>query len=264
MSNQVSVITYSRKLGSPTRKAVMVYFAERASDNGEGIWASKSTMAEAIECGRSTVIRIINEFVSEGLLKVVGSRPCKNGSTVEYAIDIDALKALPLVHATSEKRETRPAVTPVPERDPSQSGTPPVPERDPYPSQSGTQTTIGTTNEPSGARAILCEVLSEETADSYIDHRKAKRAKLTNRAAELIVKKLKGHQDPNGVVEESIANGWTGVFPEKSRAGPSQQSYGYRPSVEQEWQAGARIPSQEIDEMFGEVLPPPGDTARRH
>lgn len=145
MSNKVSVLVYSRKVGSPIRKAVLAYFAERASDNGSGVWASKTTIAAEIECGRSTVIRTINDFVKEGLLVPVGTRPCRNGETVEYAIDLDAIRALPGV----DEAVTRPAAGPVPERDPSQSGTPPVPQRDPYPSRSGTQTIIGTTIEPS-------------------------------------------------------------------------------------------------------------------
>lgn len=62
----------------------------------------------------------------------------------------------------------------------------------------------------------LCTVLSLETATAFADHRKAKRAKLTPRAAQLIAKKLAGHPDPDSVAENSIANGWTGVFPEST------------------------------------------------
>lgn len=65
------------------------------------------------------------------------------------------------------------------------------------------------------AREILLSVLSEEAADAYIEHRRAKRAKLTPQAARLIARKLDGHPNPTAVVEESIANGWTGVFPDK-------------------------------------------------
>ena len=146
MSNKVSVLVYSRRVGSPIRKAVLVYFAERASDNGEGIWASKGSIAAAIECGRSTVIRTIQDFVSEGILVEAGKRSHRNGETIEYRMDLRAIADLPNAKdATAE---------PVPERDRSRSGTspaaepPPVPERDPYPSRSGTQTTIRTTIEP--------------------------------------------------------------------------------------------------------------------
>lgn len=84
----------------------------------------------------------------------------------------------------------------------------------------------GTIIEPSesnGARDALLTVLSPEAADAFIDHRKAKRAKLTVRAAQLIAKDLTHHPNPDAVVEASIKNGWTGVFPEKF-GGPRDQS----------------------------------------
>lgn len=145
VSNKVSVLVYSRRFGSPIRKAVMAYFAERASDNGGGVWASKGTIAAEIECGRSTVIRTINDFVSEGLLRPTGTHPCRNGETVEYAMNLIAITSLPHV----KDGDTSPAAGPVPQRDQSQSGTAPVPQRDPYQSRSGTQTILGTINEPS-------------------------------------------------------------------------------------------------------------------
>ena len=149
MSYLVSTLVYSRRVGSPVRKAVLAYFAERANDNGGGVWASKPTIAASIECGRSTVIRTINDFVAEGILREVGRRPCRGGSTTEYAMNLDAIAMLPSVDDEAPIHETRPAAGPVPEQDPSQSGTPPVPQRDPHPSRSGTQTIIGTIIEPS-------------------------------------------------------------------------------------------------------------------
>ncbi len=132
MSNKVSVLVYSRKIGSPVRKAVLVYFAERASDNGEGIWASKSTIADAIECGRSTVIRTINDLVSEGILRQTGTRKCRTGETIEYAMILTAIAALPKVKSEGGKSESRPGAGPVPERDPTRPGAGPlpVPQRD--------------------------------------------------------------------------------------------------------------------------------------
>ena len=63
-------------------------------------------------------------------------------------------------------------------------------------------------------RRALCEVLSEETADAFIAHRKASKSSLTEHAARLIAKKLRGHPKPDAVVEQSIMNGWKGVFPD--------------------------------------------------
>lgn len=236
MSNKVSVLVYSRKVGSPVRKAVLVYFAERASDGGEGIWASKSTIADAIECGRSTVIRTINEFVAEGILTAVGTRKHRNGETIEYAMNLAAIEALPTIKDNPSRNNTSPAAELVPEKDRSRPDTPPIPQRDPYPSRSGTQTTNKTIIEPSdsnGARDVLLTVLSPDTADAFIDHRRTKRAKLTVKAAQLIAKDLTHHPNPDAVVEVSIKNGWTGVFPEKF-GGPHDQS---RPHIDRRQQA---------------------------
>lgn len=76
-----------------------------------------------------------------------------------------------------------------------------------------------TIKEPSNkTREALCSVMREETADAFLAHRKAKRQPLTEHAAELIAKKLRNHSDPDAVVENSIMNGWTGVFPDSVQA----------------------------------------------
>lgn len=73
--------------------------------------------------------------------------------------------------------------------------------------------------EPSeSVRDALRAVLSDQMADAFIAHRKAKRAKLTEHAAQLIAAKLAAHPDPDAVVEQSIMNGWTGVFPDRVTA----------------------------------------------
>lgn len=65
------------------------------------------------------------------------------------------------------------------------------------------------------ARAVLCAVFSEGVADDYIAHRKAKRAKMTLKAAELIAKDFAGisQEAADAAALKSIKQGWTGVFP---------------------------------------------------
>jgi hypothetical protein len=127
MSHKVTTLVFSRILGSAVRKGVLSYMADRASDDGRGVWCAKQTIADETEFGRSTVIRTCNEFVAEGLLLVTGGRKCSNGFTVEYALNIDAIRALPVIQ---KKRKGSQGGT-SPDRDPSRSGTPPVPERHP-------------------------------------------------------------------------------------------------------------------------------------
>ena len=71
---------------------------------------------------------------------------------------------------------------------------------------------------------ILGSVMSEDTAQAYVDHRKAKRSKVTEHAASLIAKKLAGNPNADDIVNESILNGWTGIFPERNQEGTKQHA----------------------------------------
>jgi len=88
------------------RKAVMVLLADKASDNGRGIYASKQTMADELCTSKQTVITVIKELQAEGLLMAVGKNKIAAGYTVEYAINVSKLEALPLVkcHADRQSR----------------------------------------------------------------------------------------------------------------------------------------------------------------
>ena len=126
MSNHLITESYKRKLGSVTRLAMMAYLADKASDCGGGIYASKQTMADELDLTKKTVIVTIQGLIADGLLTAVGTKPCANGHTVEYAINVDALLALPLVGCWVRKaRYTGGKSSPVKKRDrsPSVTGT---------------------------------------------------------------------------------------------------------------------------------------------
>lgn len=147
MSWHIVAKVYSRRVGSATRKAILAYFADKASDDGRGVWASKATIAAELEMGRSTVIRTVNDLVSDGILSVTGEHKVKNGATVEYAVNIAAIDRLPkAAKPATDPKDPSHSGTGV-DVDQSQSGTKPVPERDPYPSRSGTQTSLRTSHE---------------------------------------------------------------------------------------------------------------------
>jgi len=162
MSWEVVGLVYRKKLGSHIRKTVLAYLADKASDDGRGIWVSKGNIAKALECGRSTVIRTVNEFVEEGILVPVGRRPCVNGETVEYDISLGVLGGLDDLGGPVPQRDQSTSGT-SPRTDQSRSGTPPVPQRDPYQSRSGTQTSLSTIQEPpSSKKAARATRLSPE------------------------------------------------------------------------------------------------------
>lgn len=59
-------------------------------------------------------------------------------------------------------------------------------------------------------RQALETCLDEEHADAVLDHRKAKRAPLTTRAAQLLAKEFAKCPDANAAADEMLIRGWQG------------------------------------------------------
>jgi biotin operon repressor len=142
MSNHLISAVYKRDLRTPMRKSVMALLADKASDDGAGIYASKQTMADELCCSKQAVLDTIKALMAEGLLIELGTRRAPNGHTIEYGIVVDALDALPLVkcHADREERQrnrstaqTGQRAVPVKKADRSTLLTPPVKQIDPNP-----------------------------------------------------------------------------------------------------------------------------------
>jgi len=94
MSWKVANLCAGRRFGSPVRKQIIMFLADKASDDGSGIWCSKGTIQRHTELGETTVKRTINEFLNEGILIETGRRVCKNGFTVVYRISLAAVRTL--------------------------------------------------------------------------------------------------------------------------------------------------------------------------
>lgn len=87
---------------------------------------------------------------------------------------------------------------------------------------------------------VLPAWLDPDTWDAYTEMRreKGKRAPFTDRARDLIIRKLdrmraEGH-NPNDALAESVMSGWTGVFPPKT---PAQQQRASAPHPDAPWHA---------------------------
>ena len=208
MSWDVQKAVADRRVGSPTKKAILMFFAARASDDGSGIWTAKQKMADQLEMNKRTVQRHIGEMIQSGLISEIGQRSCARGYTIEYRINLVALNELDLTDDT---------VSRVAHDHPTGGTRPPLGVAHDHPnnplkiSQEVTNTPLPPKNK---IFEILCSVMTEESAEAFIDHRRHKRAKLTEKAACLIAKKLHGNPQADTIVERSIMNGWTGVFPE--------------------------------------------------
>lgn len=106
---------------------------------------------------------------------------------------------------------------------------------------------------------------------AYCEMRKAKRAVLTETACQLIGKKLAQHPQADLVVNQSIENGWTGIFPEKVgyAAGQHNSQQGNRSAVDSVKQAiaarevAAGAAGQPLAEDDRDVRPPLDGEFRR-
>ncbi|WP_175582277.1 hypothetical protein [Phaeobacter sp. HF9A] len=94
MSWEVAKRCNERKFGSASRKQVIMFLADKASDDGEGVYCSKHSIAKFTELSLATVKRIIRDFASEGILVQTGERDCDFGYTNEYRICLEAVSRL--------------------------------------------------------------------------------------------------------------------------------------------------------------------------
>jgi len=120
MCKHLVSLVYKKRAGSSVRKAVLGYMADRASEDGEGIYTSKGRIARETEFSHSAVKKAIREFVSEGLAVVTGERKHANGTTTIYALKKAAIEALPDL-----QKGTTSCVTPSSENPGAQSSSDP-------------------------------------------------------------------------------------------------------------------------------------------
>ena len=68
MSNLVSNLIQTKKVGSLTKKAILMYMADKASDDGSGIWVSKANMAADLEMTDRAVRIHIKDMIAMGII----------------------------------------------------------------------------------------------------------------------------------------------------------------------------------------------------
>ncbi|MDB4111388.1 hypothetical protein N9571_02350 [Yoonia sp.] len=94
MSWRIANECAERRFGSAARKQIIMFLADKASDDGSGIWCSKGTIQRHTELSESTVKRTIIDFLREGILIETGRRHCKNGYTVIYRIVLERVASM--------------------------------------------------------------------------------------------------------------------------------------------------------------------------
>jgi len=130
MSNKISNLVQTKKIGSLTKKAILMYMADKASDDGSGIWVSKKNMAADLEMTDRAVRIHIKDMIAMGVLVEAGQRQCKTGYTVDYTINVDVVGSLGSTREASEQNAPLNDVHPYP----CMSFTPTPEPRSPKPS----------------------------------------------------------------------------------------------------------------------------------
>lgn len=200
----MSAIFESETLG-PTERLILLALADHADDSGR-CYPSMGRLSRRTGLSERAIQTNVKKLTATGYLTVV------TGGGKGHA-------NLYFVSANPSVAEDKPRSICTPQEMHPAAGAPQTPQQVPVNPAAGAPEPSRTIKEPSEeereALAVLFSVMSQQSAFAFVAHRKAKRAKLTVHAAELIAAKLRGHHDPDAVVNETIMNGWTGIFPEK-------------------------------------------------
>ena len=207
----MSAVFESKALG-PVQRLVMLALADHADDQGR-CYPSNARLCERTGLSERAVRQNIRALEDGGFLTVqIGAG--QSGSNLYLVSPSGAADAPRHEMPPGTKRPTPRHVVP-----PSGAADAPKPSRTIIePSRDRKRSAA----EYSGILLALCDVVSVDTAEAFIEHRRAKGSKLTLKAAQLTADKVRGHPEPDAVLLNSIANGWTGVFPEKTKAKGSQ------------------------------------------
>tara|TARA_R100001509_G_scaffold157813_1_gene122318 strand:- start:40 stop:801 length:762 start_codon:yes stop_codon:yes gene_type:complete len=208
MSNLVSNLVQTKKVGSNTQKSILMYMADKASDDGTGIWVSKKNMAADLEMAIRTLQTNIRDMVSSGIITEAGQKKHKNGYTVDYTLNLERIGTL------QNTREPHAIAAP-------------MQEMHPYPRSTCTRTHAGDAPKPliepsielNNIKEILSAWLVEDNAaESFIKYRKQIKKPLTVTAAQRLANKLRLIFIADGSPEDALATaeekGWQSIEPD--------------------------------------------------
>ncbi|KMN20272.1 helix-turn-helix domain-containing protein [Pseudomonas weihenstephanensis] len=211
MSMELMVKAMKTKVGNPLRKLVLIKLADNANDVGE-CWPSYQHIADQCEIGRSTVKVHIRELEKCGLLRREFRRKGELNQSNLFHLSLNSGSGAALPGAgdnpgggAGAAPRTSHSFEPV--KEPVKEPVAKAPSRKKSKAEKFDPLTAKPTNVSATAWADWCQ------------HRKEIRKSLTATTCARQAKTLAGHHDADAVINQSISNGWTGLFPEKVVAG---------------------------------------------
>lgn len=175
MSVRLIADLLNREYGNVTIRMLLIALAGHANDDGSSVYPSVSTLALEAGISPDTVRRSIKVLKRDGLLELVGKKPCRYGHTHEYRLNLSAIRALPVIARVRARHEPAPRTAlPLVQCDPSQLAgprtAPPNPSQDAsQPCQESTPSSSGWREHPWMKR--IFEVAGPGLADPAKDYR---------------------------------------------------------------------------------------------
>jgi len=218
------------KVGNPLRKLVLIKLADNASDQGE-CWPSYQHIADQCEIDRSTVRKHIKHLEAQGLVRIENREGPKGNSTNLYYLTLrnPAGQNSTPVGPESTGVGQQPTGGVGPESTRTSHSFEPVTE----PVEQTVASAPSAKKKATKFDPMTCKPsnVSEQTWADWCQHRKEIRKPLTATTCAKQAKTLAGHHAPDAVINQSISNGWTGLFPEKvlpgTQANGSSRHHGF-------------------------------------
>lgn len=222
MSMNLMVQAMKAKVGNPLRKLVLIKLADNANDDGE-CWPSYKHIADQCEIARSTVKAHIKQLEKDGFLCIEHRKEGALNKTNLFRLTIARGRA----GADPVGREpTGGRAAADPGRAAADRGGGAA--ADPKPVTSKNQSRNQSKNH--GADA-LPDWLPQAAWANFVAFRKKVRKPLTDRAAVLAIQKLdqlrQQGNPPALVIDQSILNGWAGLFPLKGHPAARPERTGF-------------------------------------
>lgn len=221
MSMELMVKAMKTKVGNPLRKLVLIKLADNASDQGE-CWPSYQHIADQCEIDRSTVRKHIKHLEAQGLVRIENREGPKGNSTNLYYLTLRNPVGQNSTPVGPESTGVGPQPTPPvgPESTRTSHSFEPVTE----PVEQTVAAAPSAKKKAPKFDPMTCKPtnVSEQTWADWCQHRKEIRKPLTATTCAKQGKTLAGHHAPDAVINQSISNGWTGLFPDKVLPGAQQ------------------------------------------
>ncbi|MEB3843959.1 helix-turn-helix domain-containing protein [Pseudomonas guariconensis] len=230
MSMELMVKAMKTKVGNPLRKLVLIKLADNANDMGE-CWPSYQHIADQCEIGRSTVKVHIRELEKSGLLRREFRRKGELNQSNVFHLALNG-GAAPAPGGGAGDNPPGAGDNPG-----GGAGAAPRTSHSFEPVTEPVEQTVAAA--PSAKKKALKfdpmtakpSNVSDQAWADWCQHRKEIRKPLTATTCAKQAKTLAGHHAPDAVINQSISNGWTGLFPEKvlpgTQANGSSRHHGF-------------------------------------